>query len=109
MQGQPLVHGEGLRTSVRGDGAARQGCRQAVALQAGKLSQQHVVEHLAALAEGRLHEPPELVLGGWRPGAAGARYPTRMAESTAGAGSKAAAGTMKAMRTSAWYWTKTDR
>jgi hypothetical protein len=29
--------------------------------------------------------------------------------STAGAGSNAAGGTVKAIRTFAWYWTKTER
>ena len=34
---------------------------------------------------------------------------TMTADSTAGSGSKAAAGTANAIRTRAWYWTKTDR
>ena len=56
-----------------------------------QLARQHVVEHLAALAEARLDEPPELVLARRRSSRSRPRTAraTRTAESTSGAGSNA--------------------
>ena len=100
---------ERLRPTIGGDGAGRQRGIDALAVQARQLPRQHVVDHLAALAEAGLHQTPQLVLVLRSRGGEARGSPTRMAESTSGAGSKAAAGTVKATSTWAWYWTKTER
>ena len=73
-----------------------------------QLPRQHVVEHLAALPEAGLDEPPQVVLGrrrqAARDGLAGQHRGVHD-----GAGSNAAAGTTRTTRTPAWYCTKTER
>ena len=75
-----------------------------------QLAGQHVVEHLAALAEARLDEPPELVLGVGVEAVVGVerlhdddrRLDRRCRLERLGR-------TVNAIRTRAWYCTKTER
>ena len=61
-QGQPLPHREGLRAPVRVDAGRVERRRHPAGIER-ELAGQDVVEHLAALAEARLDQPPQLVLG----------------------------------------------
>ena len=61
-QGQPLADREGLGAPVRVDARRGQGRGDPAGVDR-QLADQDVVDHLAPLAEGRLDEPPQLVLG----------------------------------------------
>ena len=61
-QREPLPDREGLGPPIRGDPGGLERGRDPGRLD-GELPRQDVVEHLAALAEARLDEPPERVLG----------------------------------------------
>ena len=99
---QPLPDREGLRPPV----GAMPAAASAASTRAGAIGScrgQHVVDHLAPLAERRLDEPPQLVVLVRRrapraaPSAAGSR--TMTADSTLGSGSNAPGGTRNAIRT----------
>ena len=58
---EPLPHGHGLGTPVRGDAGRFEGRGHARRVE-GELPRQHVVEHLPPLPERGLDQPPQLVL-----------------------------------------------
>ena len=62
VEGQPLPHREGLRPAVGVDAGGRERRRHPPGIER-QLARQDVVDHLAALAEGRLDQAPQLVLG----------------------------------------------
>ena len=76
-----------------------------------ELAGEDVVDHLAPLAEGGLDQPPELVLGlGVEAVVRGVRLDDDDRRFDRGLGlERAPAARAKAIRTRAWYWTKTDR
>ena len=109
-QREPLPHRERLRAAVRLD---RRPPRAPPSTRAGvdrELPGEHVVEHLAALAEARLDQAPELVFRDRvEPVVAVVRLDHDDGGLDRGLGSKAPGGTRIAIRTRAWYCTKTDR
>ena len=100
---------ERLRAPVGVDAGRREGRASSLGGIDRQLAREHVVEHLAALAEARLDEAPELVLAIGGEAASASRLHDETAESTFGAGSNASGGTGARSGRAAWYCTNTER
>ena len=91
---EPLLDRERLRPPVAVRSRRRRARRRSVGASHRELARQHVVEHLAPLAEAGLDEPPQLSSSSAASSRSSAAYgsTTSTADSTSGAGSNAAGG-----------------